>query len=260
MIVLSQLGGSAFYSCKVANDEWGDFYLQDLKANGVSTNVAEERSSGDSGKFMVMVTPDAQRSMNTYLGITENFSFDEIVEAELKKANYLYIEGYLVASPTAREAAVRSYDIALKHGVKTALTFSDPNMVQFFRDGMNEIIHDGVDLLFCNEDEAKTYAQVDDIEVAIQRIHQIAIVALITLGDQGALFSENGTQYRIIGKKVDAVDTNGAGDIFAGTFLYAINHGMSYEQAGTLACRIAERLVQSVGPRLSKELVQKLKA
>jgi sugar/nucleoside kinase (ribokinase family) len=109
MIAISQFGGKSFYSCKVANDETGNFYYKDLLENGVHTNLSTHHlEAGVTGKCIVLITPDADRTMNTFLGITSNFSQKELIEAHIMDSNYLYIEGYLVASPTGKEAAVKA--------------------------------------------------------------------------------------------------------------------------------------------------------
>ena len=112
VIAVSQFGGHSYYSCKVANDDFGRFYLEDLKKNGVDTNPHSNDTSSHTGKCIVMVTPDADRTMNTFLGITTNFSYAEVIESALKDSQYIYIEGYLVASPSAKEAAVKSKKLA----------------------------------------------------------------------------------------------------------------------------------------------------
>ena len=170
-IAAAQLGANVYYSCRVAQDEAGDFYFNDLKENGVdgrrSEKVGEEAVTG---KCIVMVTPDADRTMNTFLGATTDYSKAEINEEALKNSQYLYIEGYLVASPTAKEASVAAKGIADKNQVKTALTFSDPNMVEFFKDGMKEMIGSGVEFIFCNEQEALTFSGKTDLNEAIAEI------------------------------------------------------------------------------------------
>lgn len=259
MIAVAQLGGSAYYSCKVASDEWGDFYKNDLEHIGVKNNLGLERKEGTTGKCMVMVTPDADRTMNTFLGITEQFSFHELVEEELAQAEYLYIEGYLVASPTAKGAAIKAHEMAKKHNVKTAITFSDPNMVSFFKEGLNQMVAGGVDIIFCNEFEAKTFAECEDLDTAIERCHKVAKTVVITLGDKGAVIYDGTNRYDIKAHSVKATDTNGAGDIFAGTFLYGLTHGMDLKTAGEFSCRVAGELVQYLGPRLTSKQINKLK-
>lgn len=258
MIAIAQFGGSSFYSYKVAKDELGDFYLSDLKANGVVTKTSEHQL-GITGKCLVMITPDADRTMNTFLGITESFSKEEIDEEALKNSAWLYIEGYLVASPTGRPAAVYAKNIAEKASVKTALTFSDPNMIKFFREGMNEMLGSGVDLLFCNEDEALTYAQKEKVEDAVEILKKIAKQFVITLGPKGALVYDGKDVSYVSGLKVKAVDTNGAGDMFAGAFLYAYTQGLDFRSSAQYACQASSIVVTQHGARLEKAQAQDVK-
>lgn len=257
VIGVAQLGGRVFYSCKVASDESGDFYVHDLMENGVDTNLHAEREPGVTGTCLVFVTPDADRTMNTFLGITSNFSTREIVEAELANSEYLYIEGYLVTSPSAKEAAIRAKKFAEKNAVKTALTFSDPGIVTHFKNGFLEILGEtGVDLLFCNEAEALSFTGTQNVESAAGVLKKCARAFAITLGDRGAYVFDGEHEIEIIAAPVEAVDTNGAGDLFAGSFLYGITHGLSYGVAGRLACQAASKLVTQFGARLKREQTQ----
>lgn len=260
MIAVSQFGGSSFYSCKVASDETGDFYFKDLMDNGVETNLSTSSlESGITGKCIVLITPDADRTMNTFLGITSNFSTKELIEEHIKNSNYLYIEGYLVASPTGKDAAVKARKIAESHNVKVALTFSDVNMVTYFADGLNEMIGAGVDLLFCNEAEAYAYTKSHDLKEATAALKKIAKTFAITLGAKGALVFDGKEEIHVVTMPVEAIDTNGAGDLFAGTMLYGINHGMDYAEAAKLGCFASSTLVTQFGARLKKEQVHKIK-
>jgi len=147
LVAIAQLGGRGFYSCKVGNDELGKFYLQDLRACGLHTNEhGGEKEVGITGKCLVFVTPDADRTMNTFLGITSDLSQGEIDDEALKDSQYLYIEGYLVSSAVAKATAIHGKQVAQEAGVKSSFSLSDANMVDFFRDGILEIIGDGVDL------------------------------------------------------------------------------------------------------------------
>jgi sugar/nucleoside kinase (ribokinase family) len=252
MIATARFGGPTFYSCKVASDDNGDFYLADLEAAGVSHNWNGSRQSGITGRCLVLISPDAERSMNTYLGISETLAHTELDPAAIELSEYVYIEGYLVTSPTGRAAAVRARETAEGNGVKTALSFSDPGMVEFFRDGIQEMLGEkGVDLLFCNEAEALGWADTEDLQEACEAISQVARKFAITLGARGALVFDGEQQHMIDPCKVDAVDTNGAGDMFAGAFLYAITHGHDFPTAGGFASLAAARVVSRFGPRLS---------
>lgn len=250
MIATAQFGGPTFMSCKVANDADGDIYIADLEAAGVDHCLRDNRSDGTTGKCLVLITPDAERSMNTFLGISETLSIEQLDAAAIAASEYVYLEGYLVTSPTGLAAAVRTREIAEASGVKTALSFSDPGMVAHFRDGMAQIIGRRLDLIFCNEDEALGWAQSDDIDVAVKKLKEIARTFVITRGGEGALTFDGQSLDTIPPHKVEAVDTNGAGDMFAGAFLYAISRGEDFPTAGRFASLAAGKIVANYGPRL----------
>jgi len=263
MIGISQFGGKSFYSCKVGNDEFGQFFMEDLHASGVDSKLkVNNRPEGTTGKCLVMITPDADRTMNTFLGITSTFSTEELDVEALKNSSYLYIEGYLVASPTGQKAMVKAHEIAIQHRVKTALTFSDPNMVKYFNDGMHEVVGKVIDLIFCNENEALTYTNTTRIEDAREKLKQVAKTFVITQGKNGAMIFDGDTFIDIEPYHVNAVDSNGAGDMFAGAFLYGITHGHSYAQAGKIASLASSKVVAQFGPRLewsqTKEILNHL--
>lgn len=253
MIAVAQLGGSGFYSCKVANDELGEFYTKDLLSSGLKSNLSDGLTSGITGKCMVMITPDADRTMNTFLGITETFSEAELREEAIKNSKYIYMEGYLVTSPTGKAAAIKARDIAKANGVKTALTFSDPGIVGYFKTGFEEMVGEGVDIIFCNEAEAKSFTGTDDMNTAFEVMKKVAKTFAITTGAAGALLWDGSKEIQIVAAPVDAVDTNGAGDMFAGAFLYALTQGKSFGEAGKLACACSGKLVTQFAPRLKKE-------
>ena len=250
MIATAQFGGPTFMSCKVANDADGDIYIADLEAAGVDHCFKSERDQGTTGKCLVLVTPDAERSMNTFLGISETLSTAQLDENALAASEYVYLEGYLVTSPTGRAAAVKARELAEAAGVKTALSFSDPGMVEFFREGMAEIVGERLDLVFCNEAEAMGWAQSDDIDVTIERLKQITDTFVITRGSEGALTFDGNELAEIPPHRVNAVDSNGAGDMFAGAFLYAITRGEDFPTAGRFASLAAGKIVANYGPRL----------
>ena len=258
IVAISQYGGKTFYACKVADDEQGDFYCKDLAAAGVTTLLEKIQSKGSTGKCMVMVTPDAERTMNTFLGITSDFSEEELHLDEMKQSEYLYIEGYLVTSDISRAAAIKARQVAAENGVKTAMTFSDPAMVTYFKEGIQEIFAEGVDILFCNEEECLTFTGKDNLDAAIKELTPKVGKLVITLGKAGAMIVNGDERIKIPAFKVKAVDSNGAGDMFAGTFLYGVTNGMSDREAGTLASKAAAKTVSTFGARLDKTVHHEL--
>lgn len=246
-----QLGAKTFYSCKVANDETGDFYFSDLMKEGVETNLHGTRAAGVTGKCMVFVTPDADRSMETFLGITATFSEEQLQWDDIKDSEYLYIEGYLVTGDSGRNAAIKARQFARENGVKVAFTFSDPGIVSYFKDGLSEIMGDKIDLLFCNEAEALAFTDKTDVSQALKELSQRSHQVAITQGPKGALLWDGDKEVDILTDEVNAVDTNGAGDLFAGAFMFALTNGHSFAEAGKLACACSSQLVTQFGPRLS---------
>ena len=252
-------GGSGFYSCKVANDESGQFYLNDLTKVGVKTNKnveqsADQNSDQITGQCVVMVSDDAERTMNTYLGISEVLTPNELDLEAIAQSEYLYIEGYLVTSESARQTIEVAKKCAQENGVKLAFTFSDPAMVQFFKDGLKDIVGSGMDLIFCNEAEAMAYFDTQDLEVAIESLKTITKSFVITLGAKGALIFDQGEMIQIEANTAKAVDTNGAGDLFAGAYLYGKTNGLSAKQSGELASKACAHLVEQFGARLPSDV------
>lgn len=251
MIALNQFGGKSFYSCLVAHDDLGKFFLEDLKRNGVDTNLKYENCPpGHSGRCLVMTSPDAQRTMNTFLGVSSFLSPEHLDESAIVKSTYVYLEGYLVSSPKGLEAMKAAKKIAEKHKVNVALTFSDPSMVKYFSKQMEEVVGASVDLLFCNEEEAMIFTGTDDLIAAREKLKQVARRFAITLGANGAMIYDGDTFIQIEPYKVRAVDTNGAGDMFSGAFLYGITRQHSCADAGKLASLASSRVVSQWGPRL----------
>ncbi|NHB58944.1 adenosine kinase [Acinetobacter sp. 194] len=248
-VAFSALGGKAFYGCRVGNDDLGALYLQGLNDAGIQTST-QSISQGVTGTCMVLVSPDSERTMHTYLGITAELSNTEIDFSSLQTAQWLYIEGYLSTSDTARQAVKQARQIARDNDVKIALTLSDPAMVQYARAGLDEMLDDGVDLLFCNEQEALMYTQTDSIEDALDKLKSLSKTIVITLSANGALIVHHDEIFTVPGRRVVAVDTNGAGDAFAGAFLYALNAGKDLQTAAKLAILISSEVVSKFGPRL----------
>lgn len=259
MVAINQFGGKSFYSCLVAKDELGKFFLADLKRNGVDTNLTYETCpEGHTGRCLVMTSPDAERTMNTFLGVSSFLSPEHLDEHAIKNSSFIYLEGYLVASPKGLEAMKQAKKIAEKNKIATALTFSDPSMTKYFSKQMEEIVGASVDLLFCNEEEAMIFTGTNSLSEAREKLKLSAKHFAITLGANGALIFDGDTFIEIEPYKVRALDTNGAGDMFSGAFLYAITHGHSYAEAGKLASLASSRVVAQWGPRLQPDQAHKI--
>jgi len=248
-VAFSALGGHAFYACRVGHDHLGEIYLKGLHEANIKTSE-KSLSTGVTGTCMVLISEDSERTMQTFLGTTAELSDVQIDFSPLTQSKWLYIEGYLSSSDSARAAVSQARQLAKQHQVKIALTLSDPAMVQYARTGLDEMLGDGVDLLFCNEQEAKMYTKTEDLTAALSQLKTHSQTVVITLGPHGAIIATENQQFKVDGRKVEAVDTNGAGDAFAGAFIYALNAGQSLQSAAELAVLISSEVVAQYGPRL----------
>lgn len=259
VFAIAALGGSSSLSCRVCDDEAGRFYLQDLTNAGVKTSIQSLGACSDiceepTGSCMVLVTPDAERTMQTYLGVSSQLGFEHVDDSLLNRAEYIYIEGYLAASESALEAIEQVKKTAHTNDVKIALSFADPSMVNFCKDGLLSILGDGVDVIFANEEEALTFTQTETVDDAVQQLHTHAPLVIVTLGSKGALISNKGDSFVQSAPIVDdVVDTNGAGDNFAGAFMYGLTNDFTLEECAQLSVAVAGQLIQKFGPRMERQ-------
>ncbi|MGV6807133.1 MAG: adenosine kinase, partial [bacterium] len=260
VIALSHFGGRGFFACRVADDENGRIYLEGLEEAGVQYPNHEPLPQGESGRCLVLISPDAERSMNTYLGASEAFSESNIDFGRIAESEYLYIEGYLVTSETGRPAAIKAGEFARHNGTKIALSLSDPGIVTYFKKGLEAMVGSGVDLLFCNRGEALEWTGADNLKDAADQLRSIARQFAITNGSEGSLLFDGETYYSIDAHDVTAVDTNGAGDMFAGAFLYGLSEGFSFQDCGNFASLAAAAVVSHYGPRLHPQQHRELLA
>ena len=245
-----------YYTCKVADDEPGHFYLKDMKRYGVKTNMqGQPTTQGNTGLCYVMITPDHERSMSTFLGVSSDLSKDDLDLAALASSKWFYVEGYVAPAPTAHDTALEALKHARSHGVKTSMSLSDPNMAGHFRSQLEQMLTIGVDLLFCNEEEAMIYSGSSSLNDAVEFLKKETSQFVITLGARGALAWDGEMAHQVTATPVDVVDTNGAGDAFAAGTLAGLCQGKSLAEAATLGTRTAGQVVSQFGPRLTEESV-----
>ncbi len=260
-LAIAQLGSNSFYCFKTAGDEIGTFFKDDLEREGVGfQSPIPPDAESHSGQCLVLVTPDAERSMFTYLGASSALGPQDIHAESLKKSRYLYLEGYLVAAPMGFEAMKEARKMAKFYGVKTALCLSDPNMVNFFKPQFKELLKEKVDVLLCNEKEALDFTEEINLPAAVDRLKKHSHVFAVTCGERGSLIWDGQTLHEIPAHKASkAVDTNGAGDMFAGAFLFGIVNQLSFQKTGELASKLCAAVVSQFGPRLTRKNMEKIK-
>ncbi len=256
LFAISNFGGRTFLSCKIADDEAGGFYLRELGEYRIRT--CGDFHEVETGRCLIMISPDAERTMYTFLGASEFLSPADLDLAVARRSRCVYIEGYLVSSDSSRAAAVELRQCAEANGVETALSFSDPSLLEIFPEQMRDMIGSGIDLLFCNEQEARLWTKADDLRQACAGLGAIAKRFAVTRGAKGAVLFDGDRYIEVEACEVDAVDTTGAGDAFAGGFLHGLTSGRGFAESGALASRAAAAVVSQFGPRLEAKQYRSL--
>ena len=252
VVAVQGFGGRGFYSCKVAEDETGRFFLRNMANFGIDTHTGDAPTASGSGRCLVLITDDAERTMNTFLGASSALSAAEVDETALAGSRIFYVEGYLGSSSNSLETAVHCRKLAEELGRETAVSMSDPSIVTLFRDNLRQLLGNGVNYLFCNEEEALTWAGTDRLDIAIAELRDIARTLNVTLGGRGSLTVTKGRPVQVPGYEVAARDTNGAGDIYAGACLYGWAKGLAASDAAKLGNFAAATLIQRYGARLRR--------
>lgn len=244
-------GFATAYACKVSNDAPGQFFLKDMSAAGVALNGSVDQGDMHSGQCLVMITPDAERTMTTDLGISSHLAISDVDLQQLAGARYFYVEGYLSSSPVSSAAAVACREAASAADTISAVSLSDPSMVSFFRDPLTDILGDGVGVIFCNEEEALAWANTDRLDIAAAELKDIAPEVYVTLGAAGSIAVVNGHIKEAAPVSAHPVDTNGAGDMYAGAVLAARCGSAEPVEAARFGNHCAAELVQHHGARLA---------
>jgi sugar/nucleoside kinase (ribokinase family) len=256
---LSMLGHKVVYFGKVGQDNHGEKYHQKLLENGVISKVI--KVNGMTGKAVTLITPDSERTFATHLGVSVLLEDNEINEADIMEAKYFHLTGYILGGETTRKAAMRALDIAKNNNVKICLDLADPNMVKMNKDVLELVAKEYADIIIANENEAKEFTNQEP-EEAINTLSEIAEIAIIKLGKEGSLIKSKDQLIKIPGFEAKAIDTTGAGDIYAAGFLYGLLNDLSLETSGKIASFIASKVVEVKGARLNNlpiEEINKLK-
>jgi len=260
LVAAGHLGAHNFYHCQVGNDEHAQTILASLAEAQIKTSPIETiQKDGHTGKCIVLITPDAERTMLTYLGVSADIAADSVDQAAIDQAEYFLVEGFQCISDESRAANIAAIKAAHAAGTKIALSFCDEAVVQYFHSQITELTAAApIDILFCNHHEAMIFTNTKTTAEAAQALKQIATTFAMTLGPKGALIYDGKDTFEIKGQPVNATDTLGAGDLFAGVFLYGLTHSLNYHQAGQLANEAAAELVMHFGPRLPASQLQNI--
>ena len=260
---VAKFGGSPCFIGKVCSDGNGNLYKEILKKNGVEYST--ESASGPTGTCCVLVTPDGERTMLTFLGVSTEIGPEDINESGILNSRLVYIEGYMWGSDKTRLAANHVINIARSNNIPIALSLSDPGFVSLFADEFKQIVTNSIDIIFCNEHEAAIYSNVDqesgdeksNRELSLSKLGLDCDLVFMTCGASGAYISNRGRQEFVNARAVSAIDSTGAGDAFAAGAIFGLVNGESPEDAAKLGSYAAALVVQNFGPRVSESLINK---
>ncbi|MFA6572247.1 MAG: adenosine kinase [Bacteroidota bacterium] len=257
IIAFSQFGGKAAYLTSLGNDELGKFYSQeflDLRIE-LQTRFLDENPTGT---CLVLITPDAERTMLTSLGASAKINTSNISEELIKKSKWIYIEGYLFSQQESTDAVLEAVRLAKKFGTKVSVTFSDVFITNNFNSALKEVVSQS-DLVFCNEAEVFNFTDKNNFDEALDELNSFSKNIVITRGSKGSSIKWVNQVYEIEPFKTKSIDTTGAGDMYAGAFLYGLIYFKSIEKAGKLASYSASKIVSQYGARLVADFDELIK-
>ncbi|HEY9548109.1 MAG TPA: adenosine kinase [Kiloniellaceae bacterium] len=258
---VASLGGRAAFLGKVRNDQLGTIFTHDIRSAGVAFDVPHATGGPATGRSMILVTPDAHRSMNTFLGAAVDFGPGDVIEAQVEAAAVTYMEGYLWDSPPAKAAFLRAARLAHAAGRKISLTLSDPFLVNRYKDELKDFVAKHVDIVFANEEEVCSLYGAASFDAALQAVRGHCEVAALTRSEKGAVIVAGEEVHVVDAAPVDAVvDTTGAGDLFAAGFLYGITNGHSLYDSGRIGVIAAAEVISHVGARPEQSLAKLMAA
>ncbi|MFI5326290.1 MAG: adenosine kinase [Candidatus Rokuibacteriota bacterium] len=257
VVGVASFGGRAHYVGKVRDDQLGEVFGHDLRATGVGYDTPRATDGPPTGRCLILVTPDAQRTMSTFLGASVRLGPADIAEGLITRGKILYLEGYLFDPPEAQEAFRAAAAIAHAAGGKVSLTLSDPFCVGRHRKAFLDLVEHHVDILFANEAEICALYEVSDFDAALARVRGQCEIAALTRSEKGSVILGGGRVHTVAVHPVTAVvDTTGAGDLYAAGVLYGLSQGLDLPTCGRLGSLAAAEVIAHVGARPMVPLAQ----
>lgn len=250
------LGGRAVFCGKVGKDEHGAIYEQKMIEGGVFSNI--KKSDLMTGHTISFITPDSERTFATHLGAALELRKEDIFEEDLRQSRILHIDGYQLEDKNLRDVSIHAMEIAKKNNVLVSVDLADPALVRRNLDDMENLVKKYADIVFANEKEAEAFTGKAE-EAALNEIAEYADIAVVKLGSKGSLIKSKNKIYKIKPFEAKAVDTTGAGDMYAAGILYGISHDLPLEKAGRIASYAAAKVVEQIGARLGKSLKDEIK-
>jgi sugar/nucleoside kinase (ribokinase family) len=248
MLGLALLGGKAAFTSRVAEDEHGRLYRESLTGKGVKAHLGS--GPGETGISLILITPDHQRTMLTFLGQSLSLGPADVNLDDLRASKYLYVTGYLWDTENQKQAVQRAMEEANRAGVKVALSLSDPFCVNRHKEDFRRLVRDHVDLVFGNFHEAQALTDTSTPEEAVRALASTCEIAVVTMDAHGSLIRRGEEEHRIPVYPVTPVDTTGAGDMYAAGLLYGLTQDLALDVTGRIAAYTAAKVVAKLGPRL----------
>ena len=254
----AQLGGRVAYVGKVKDDQLGAIFAHDLRAQGATyeTSFASNTSEKETGRCLVLVTPDGERSLNTYLGVSEDLGPDDIDTHTMAQAEWIFLEGYRFDGPESHSAFAKAIAATKSTGGRVSITLSDPFCIDRHREAFAKVLAEDVDLLFANRAEICSMYQTDDLEVALKRAAAEVEIVVCTDSENGAFIINGGGRWHVPAVKTKVVDATGAGDLFAGAFLWGLTNGYDLETCAKMANLAASEIISHIGARPEADLTK----
>lgn len=247
---LASLGADCAFIGKVHDDELGQLFQRDIGAAGIDFFTEALTEGPATGRSVVLVTPDAQRSMFTYLGASRKLSLADIDEKIISESRITFIEGYLWDEPSEHEAILKACELAHKHGREVSFSVSDTYCVKQHRENMLKLIKEHVNILFANEEELKTLFQTDDFYAALDEIKPLVNIAAVTRDSRGSVIVHGREKIFVEAEKIeDVIDSTGAGDLYASGFLYGLVKGRSLGTCAIIGSIAASEVISHYGAR-----------
>ena len=258
IITLRALGVETTLAGKIGSDEYGAIYRERLTALGVKDNLAV--SENVTGSSIILITPDSERTMNTYLGANRDFNSDDVVESEVANADYFHFTGYMWDTENQKQAIKKALKIAKANGTAISFDIADPFAVGRYHDSFLELIKESCDVVFANKEEARIMFDNYDPYECCKTMGKLCETAIVTNGKKGSFISHKGHIFEIpVQGPETPVDTTGAGDTYAAGFLYGLCNGMDVEKSGTIASLLAGQIIKQVGAQFALEKIPQLK-
>jgi sugar/nucleoside kinase (ribokinase family) len=258
---LANLGGKGGFIGRVRNDDLGRVFAHDIRSLGVDFRTDPATEGPTTGRCYILITPDGERTMMTYLGVAQELRSEDLDSQQIASSDVFYIEGYMWSKPVTKQAIVDGIQIAHRAGNRTSFTLSDSFCVNLYRDEFNQLIDNHIDILFANEHEIMALTEAKDFDSAMQMMRGRCEIAAITRSEKGAVVLNGHDVHLVDAQKIaKVVDATGAGDAFAGGFLYGLTHGRSLADCGRIGVACATSIITQVGPRPQEDLQALIKS